>query len=144
MQYQYECDECGLNFTAGRYMNKHKRIVGLVLLSSFMLGLTSLAAEVDLSKYDPACGVTIRHDGNRLKAQWSSAEGTACGVEFSLEPNAPLLSSLEIGGKLLAAQVQPVFVLTTGARVQRPGVKYIFFVKPATGKNGPVRQFMAR
>src|SRR6185503_8071460 len=46
-----------------------------------------------------------------------------------------------IGGVELARDVRPVFPITTGARVQRPGIKYIFFDKPITERNGPVKNF---
>src|SRR5947209_16535659 len=124
-------------------MRNYKRVSGLLAFWILFAGWTSIAAQVDLSKYDPACGIVIRQESNRLKAEWQSADRTACAAQFSLEPGAPLLRSLETDGKILAANVRPVFVITTGARVQRPGVKYIFFDKPATGKNGPVRQFTA-
>src|SRR5689334_5413829 len=78
------------------------------------LGFAALAAEIDLTQYDPACGVTLRPEGDHLKANWGAADGTQCGAEFSLQPGTPLLRSLEIAGKPLAAQVQPVFLITTG------------------------------
>ena len=120
------------------------RLAPALALLWLVSGFRCLAAEVDSSKYDPVCGVAIQQQGDRLKATWASADGTPCGVELSLQPDTPLLRSLEIGGKPLATQVQPVFLVTTGARVQRPGVKYIFFDKPATGKNGPVKHFTAK
>ena len=103
----------------------------------------SHAAQLDFSGYNSACGIGIRHEGTVLKAEWRTSEGTECIVQFSLEDGAPLLRSMALNGSTLATQVQPKFIITTGARVQRPGVKYIFFDKPATGKNGPVRQFAA-
>src|SRR5262249_36221899 len=87
--------------------------------------------------------IEIREQDGRLTAEWRSSDSNTCLVEFSLDSNAPLFRSLQVDGHVLATQVRPVFILTTGARVQRPGVKYIFFDKPATGKNGPVRQFTA-
>jgi hypothetical protein len=100
-----------------------------------------LAADLDFSKYDPSVGIEVRRDGQRLRATWPAENGASCAVTFSLEPHAPLLESLEIGGQVLAKSIQPVYLLTTGARLQKPGVKYIFFDKPITGKNGPVRHF---
>ncbi|HWX23199.1 MAG TPA: hypothetical protein VN578_25125 [Candidatus Binatia bacterium] len=122
-------------------MRTLKRLPVLLIFSSVIWVPASQGAEVDFSKYDPACGVALRQEGGRLLAQWQAADGTPCAVEFSLKPNAPLLQSLEAGGKVLATQVQPVYLVTTGARVQRPGVKYIFFDKPSTEKNGPVKHF---
>ena len=116
----------------------------LLLPTWLFLDFAALAAEVDLTQYDPACGVTLRQEGDHLKANWGAADGTRCVAEFSLQPGMPLLRSLEIAGRPLAAQVQPVFLITTGARVQRPGVKYIFFDKPASEKNGPVKHFTAK
>ena len=91
---------------------------------------------VEMSAYSSACGVTIRQRGERLTASWPGADGSRCAVEFNLGENKPLIASLEIGRKRLVRDVNPVFLVTTGARVQRPGVKYIFFDKPIEGKNG--------
>jgi hypothetical protein len=113
----------------------------LLLLSALLVATRTLAVQVDLLRYDPACGVTVRQQGDRLLATWSAADRTALSVEFSLKTNTPLLESLAIDSQVLGSRLQPVFLITTGARVPRPGVKYIFFDKPATGKNGPVRHF---
>jgi len=124
-------------------MTNDKRVFGSLSLWISVLLCSVAAAEVDLTGYDSKCGVTIRQENQKLKAEWQSDAGTTCSVEFALDPGVALFRSLSANSKLLATNVQPVFVLTTGARVQRPGVKYIFFDKPATGKNGPVRQFTA-
>jgi len=123
-------------------MTNDKRVC-LLVVWAIVLCWTSPAAQVDMTMYSAGCGIVIRHQTNGLKAEWRSTDGTSCAVEFSLDPGAPLIWSLEAGDKILATQVQPVYVVTTGARVQRPGVKYVFFDKPATVKNGPVRQFTA-
>jgi hypothetical protein len=57
-------------------------------------------------------------------------------------PGAPLFSALALGQRTLASELNPVFLLTTGARVKRPGERYIFFDKPADEKNGPVKHFV--
>jgi len=124
-------------------MTRFYRLGSVLAVPVLFFRFATLAADLDLSRYDPACGVVIRQQAGGLEARWSSADGSPCAVEFSLKPNTPLLRSLALGGKVLAEQVQPVFLLTTGARVPRPGVKYIFFDKPATGKNGPVKHFTA-
>src|SRR4029077_9457953 len=50
---------------------------------------------------------------------------------------------LTLGQKTLVKDVNPVFLLTTGVRVQRPGERYIFFDKPADERNGPVKHYIA-
>ena len=121
----------------------HERMFEAISLWMLLLLTASPAAQIDLSKYDSSCGVTIRQENNQLNTEWRALDGTLCTATFALIPGAPLFQSLAADSKILATNVQPVFVLTTGARVQRPGVKYIFFDKPATGKNGPVKQFTA-
>ena len=113
----------------------------VLVVLGWHLAFSTDASQVDFSHYHPASGIDVRQEGERLRAGWSAADATPLGVEFSLNTNAPLIASLEIGGHVLARQVQPVFLITTGARVQRPGVKYIFFDKPADQKHGPVRHF---
>jgi hypothetical protein len=93
---------------------------------------------VDLSKYDAACGVRIARRGDSLRAEWT-ADGAPCAATFRLARNRPLLESLEMKGAPVARGLQPRWIVTTGARVDRPNERYIFFDKPAAGKNGPVR-----
>jgi hypothetical protein len=97
----------------------------------------------DLSQYNPSCGVEIRREGNILKATWPADQSgqASCTLELSLATGSPLIAALGINGKVLATNLQPQYFLTTGARLQRPGVKYIFFDNPSTGKNGPVRHY---
>jgi hypothetical protein len=115
---------------------------GLATLGGWVHAAAAAPA-VDVSAYNSDCGVTIRQRGERLTASWPGADGSRCAVEFSLGENKPLIASLEVGRKALVRDVNPVFLVTTGARVQRPGVKYIFFDKPIEGKNGPVRHYTA-
>jgi hypothetical protein len=98
---------------------------------------------VDFSKYDPACGVKVEQRGGTLRAEWPAGAST-CAAVFALDASAPLLAALEAGGRTLARDVRPTFTVTTGARVRRPGERYIFFDKPADGKNGPVTTRDAR
>jgi hypothetical protein len=110
-------------------------------VSALLLGGPALAVQFDFSHYNPACGITVQQKGDRLTASWSATGRTALSLEMSLKTNTPLVESVAIDGRVLGKQLQPVFLITTGARVQRPGVKYIFFDKPAAEKNGPVRHF---
>jgi hypothetical protein len=111
----------------------------LLMAAAVANGQESLKA--DLSGYNANCGVTIVQKGERLQAKWPGNAGAECTLELSLKPDAALIASAEIGGKSLAQNVRPVWLVTTGARVQRPGIKYIFFDKPSTERNGPVRHF---
>jgi hypothetical protein len=115
----------------------------LKFLGLFLLSLASAngAIGVDLSGYKPDCGVSIRQQGDRLFADWLAGDGTRCRAEFSLKIDEPLIASLAVGGNVLIRGLRPVYLVTTGARLQKPGVKYIFFDKPSDGKNGPVRHF---
>ena len=95
---------------------------------------------VDLSRYRSGSGITIVREQTQLIAGWT-ANGVPCRAVFALNPGHPLITSLEAGGKTIAVEVNPIWRITTGARVQRPGVKYIFFDKPIEAKNGPVHYF---
>ncbi len=104
--------------------------------------LLALQAEnvADLSKLDPACGVKITQSGRELRAEWPAGGASRRAATFNLDASKPLIAALEADGAVLARDVRPVFAITTGTRVQRPGERYIFFDKPADQKNGPVRQ----
>ena len=86
---------------------------------------------VDLSRHDPACGVRLERRAGGLRAEWTADGGVACAATFALAPGAPLLSSLEAGGKVLARDVDPRYVVTVGTRIERANERYIFFDKPA-------------
>lgn len=92
-----------------------------------IVALALLSQAVDLSRHDDACGVKLERKGDVLRATW---DGFA--VDFSLKPGAPLLASLEAGGKAVARDLAPRFAITTGSRIDRPNERYIFFDKPST------------
>jgi hypothetical protein len=106
--------------------------------AAILLCVLQEPAAVDLSRYDAGCGVKIERRDRALRVEWS-AGGSARAATFSLDPSKPLIDSLEAGGRELARDVRPVYVVTTGARVSRPAERYIFFDKPADQKNGPVK-----
>src|SRR5579862_3531718 len=109
-----------------------------------MTTLMQAGDSVDLSRYDPSCGVTIDAKGRTIRAQWPASATSTCAAVFNLDPAAPLIAAFEADGKELARDVRPLFTITTGVRVQRPGERFIFFDKPADRKNGPVSTQDAR
>lgn len=115
----------------------------MMLLAALLFALQD-PATVDLSRYDAACGVKIERRGDALRAEWLTADGEARAATFTLDPAKPLIASLEAAGRMLAHDLRPVYTVTTGARVQRPTERYIFFDKPADQKNGPVKSHAAR
>lgn len=112
-----------------------------IVMAVVSTGTVNATPPVDFTDYRPSCGIEIRQIANGLQAVWTSASGARCRAEFSLDPGAPLISALELNGRHLAENLQPVFPVTTGARLRKPGVKYIFFDKPIDAKLGPVKHF---
>jgi hypothetical protein len=108
------------------------------LIAALILALQGGDA-VDLSKFDPACGVRIEQRNRELHVEWSAGAESTRAATFNLDPSKPLIASLLAGGKTLARDVRPIYTITTGARVQRPSERYVFFDKPADQKNGPMR-----
>ncbi|HEV3028807.1 MAG TPA: hypothetical protein VG457_14605, partial [Planctomycetota bacterium] len=94
---------------------------------------------VDLSNFDPSCGVKIERRQDELLVEWAAGAGSTRGATFNLDPSKPLIARLDADGRPIARDVRPVYILTTGTRVRRPGERYVFFDKPADQKNGPVR-----
>jgi hypothetical protein len=118
-------------------------LVALLAAQSFDPGPPPLAQDrdpvaVDLLRYDAGCGVKIERKERSLRIEWRAGGDATRAATISLEPGKPLFASLEADGKVLARAVAPVYTVTTGARVSRPGERYIFFDKPADQKNGPV------
>lgn len=116
--------------------------LGLALAASSAWAVNA-APSVDFAHYRSSCGIEIRQTAKGLQATWTSTAGARCRAEFSLDPSTPLISALRLNGRSLAGKVQPVFPITTGARLQKPGVKYIFFDKPIDAKLGPVKHFQS-
>src|SRR3954470_12748987 len=107
------------------------------LVAALLLALQANDA-ADLSLVDPSCGVRLSQRDRELRVEWPAGAESTRAATFSLDPSKPLISSLEADGRTLARGVRPAYTITTGARVERPGERYIFFDKPATQKNGPV------
>ena len=97
---------------------------------------------VDASNYRAECGVKIERKGDTLRAEWT-ADGSPFAATFRLAKDKPLLESLEAKGAVVARDLRPVWIVTTGARIDKANERYIFFDKPATQKNGPVRTHSA-
>jgi hypothetical protein len=100
---------------------------------SILLPLLAAASQqVDLSKYDPACGVAIERREKVLEAAWSDSGGARLAAAFSLENGKPLLAWLRIGDSVLARDVRPAYTVTVGSRTERANERYIFFDKPVS------------
>jgi hypothetical protein len=81
---------------------------------------------VDLSGYDPGCGVSVRRDGDRLRVGWPVADGEAGALVLDLRDGHPLFESLGIAREgedstPLLEGIEPVAFLTVGSRVAPPG-----------------------
>lgn len=101
-------------------------------MNAALLFAVSLAAQdVDLSKYDPAGGVRVTRTASGLRAEWPAGGGRAA-LELRLAGEAPLFEALELDGAVLARNVRPLFVVTTGSRTERANERYLFFDKPAS------------
>jgi hypothetical protein len=95
---------------------------------------------VDLSRFNPACGVSVVSEQANLQVTWpASPRGEPCSVTLNLEPDKPLFQRLsaarEAGGpaEIVARDVRPRFDVTVGSRKQ-PGTSpftFVFFDKPA-------------
>ena len=114
----------------------------IVAIAFSFVSASAQEAAVDLTAYDPACGIKIERKGGALRAEWT-ADGAPCAATFRLTKAGPLLESLEAKGAAVARDLRPVWIVTTGARLDRPNERYVFFDKPSTQKNGPVRKHAA-
>ena len=85
---------------------------------------------VDLSGYDPACGVRFAREGATLTATWPGGDGQSLSATFDLTPDNPLFASLSVGRTVVGRNIAPRFTITTGSRTERANERYIFFDKP--------------
>jgi len=116
-----------------------RAVVGWVCV--VVAGTAAAAVPVDLSKYDPQCGVRVEADAGagKVRASWSGArERFAVTFDFN---GGPLVSVIEAGGddggmRVLGRDVDVKYVVTTGSRTQpKVGIyKFVFFDKPASRK----------
>lgn len=86
---------------------------------------------VDLSRYDAACGVGVVHKDGALTATWSAPDGRYAAT-IKLTADGPVFASLQADGAELARDVKPVYSVTVGSRVTKPGERYVFFDKPSS------------
>src|SRR5436190_21976417 len=102
------------------------------MIGSLVVALAA-AQEIplDASGYRADGGVKIERKGDALRAEWT-ADGSPFAATFRLSKDKPLVEFLEANGVAIARDVRPVWIVTTGARVDRPNERYIFFDKPAT------------
>src|SRR5205823_6238046 len=118
----------------------------LTIVASALVMTSARASEeipVDLSGYDPSCGVDDRRDGPRLTVAWPIAPGEFGRLVLDLRPGRPLIERLGVGEdaagpvRELLKGVDPVTYLTVGTRVAPPGrppgmsVFNVFFDSPA-------------
>src|SRR4051812_26384272 len=108
------------------------RSLGLAsLLVAVVLALAPSGASadvaVDLSGYDPRCGVAVRRDGDHLRVAWPVADGETGVLVLDLRGDHPLFARLGIAREAEDAEtplleaVEPVTFLTVGTRVAPPG-----------------------
>lgn len=109
------------------------------LLLFAISGLWSHAATpVDVTHYDPACGVKIEAAVDTMQAAWNSADG-ACRISLNLAPGARLISSIDVapkGSAQFAAVLENAdieFPITVGTRKppqNQEKFQFVFFDKP--------------
>jgi hypothetical protein len=91
---------------------------------------------VDLSGYQPASGVAVRHEDTRLSLRWPLSEGEHGLLVLQLKPQEPLIEELGIAGTAdgpaapLLRQVRPVTFLTVGVRDLSQQGWDVFFDNP--------------
>src|SRR5262245_42695186 len=111
------------------------------LLSAMMIwagASVATAADVDLGGYSPACGVAVRHEGDRLTVDWPMEDAERGRLVLDLRRGRPLFAELGLGGQPLLQGVDPVWFLTVGTRQAPPDrppempVWNVFFDKPAS------------
>ena len=116
----------------------------VALCSTIGLGgrLGAQEPTVDLSAYNPACGITVRHAGNQLRVTWPVDHATG-QLELDLRPGQPLIRTLGFAGKegevgrSLIEGADPVTFLLVGSREapagRPPGMSVfnVFFDTPA-------------
>ncbi len=92
---------------------------------------------VDLSKYDPKCGVIAKVDGEQLVMDWPISGKERGGLTLDLRPGKPLIQAIGIDGETILKDADPAVFLTVGSREQGkerpPGMSVFneFFDNPA-------------
>jgi hypothetical protein len=76
---------------------------------------------VDTSAYSAKCGVQVTQDGRRLLIAWQMGGGQPGRLVLDLRPGGPLFESVSVGKQEVLRGLEPVTLLTVGARHKPPG-----------------------
>ena len=100
-------------------------------IPSILFSFASLACaqdlKVDLSGYNPNCGVIIRTNGLLLEAAWPMEQGEAGRMQLNFRAGGPLIELLGTSKSTwgpplpVVTNLQPVFFMTAGTRVPASG-----------------------
>lgn len=88
----------------------------LSLLCIVMIFSVCAYAQIDLSRFKNSAGVKAVANGEQLHISWPAGNSRHGSVVFNLHKDAPLFSSISIDHQLIAAGLNPVFILTVGKR----------------------------
>jgi hypothetical protein len=115
---------------------------------SILAGGSALACAreiiIDRSGYDPACGVAIQTDKEKITVEWPVEKDETCQVIFDVREGKPLIDSMAIAAnrrepfRTIVHNVEPVAFLTVGKRQgtvgRPPGMSDFneFFDSPAS------------
>jgi hypothetical protein len=103
--------------------------VAVSLLTGLLVpGSSATSAEipVDVSSFQAAGGVTVRHEGERLAVEWPTGSGEVGRLVLNLRAERPLIAGLglakgEAGPAIeLLKEIDPVTFVTVGSRVGMP------------------------
>lgn len=113
--------------------NLRRAFLAVMLCLAIGLAQTVEAAQVDLSAYDPACGVDVRHQDETLVVQWKTPEGST-ELTLNLSGQGAVVSSIAVAsGKekpvVILRDADPVTVLTLAERNLEKNGWTVFFDK---------------
>ena len=79
------------------------------------------SVDVDLSRFDAACGVAVSHEDSRVVATWPMEQNESGAIVLNLTEGTPLVEAIAIVDanrkeRVVVNSVDPVLVLTVGTR----------------------------
>ena len=106
------------------------------VLLSFLIPVMA-TAQVDRSRFDPACGIRISEPAGQLNAEWDSGKDRLA-LTLNLKNDARLIAALEVNGAAVLKEADVEYALTVGSRKPPSAAEkfgYVFFDKPADRKS---------
>ena len=101
----------------------------------FAIPCFAATVPLDLTRLNPG-PISVTAQAGSAVVAWDDADGRPWRATFSLDPKAPLITSITVNGKIVVEKAQPLYTVETG---KRRGGWDAFFDFPPSHPEGTTR-----